>query len=204
MDKIRILLDVDNTIISTDLAIADHYNNFMHNHKNFKIANGEEIYYYDGRTQLPLYSREKFMSIFESDFFWNNVQVKENAKSVIEKLCNDERFDVCLWSYGSLKNLSKKSNFINKHFGKLVEEKILDVILSNNVNVEKHEICDKGIIVDDHHDNLVNKNAYNICFADFGNKDWNKNHDGMFVTNWLDLYELINSIYEFEIRKYYD
>lgn len=191
MDKIRIVIDCDGVILNSDLCMAWEYNSRMFEHPEFVEADGNDIYYYDATMQLPLYSKKDIMNIFESDFFWENVTIKDDCIKSIKKLCDDDRFDVCIWSYGSNVNAYKKRKFLYKHLG-FVD----DIIISNGRVVKKQEVCDGAILIDDLDKNLTNDKAFNICFADKGEKDFNKHFEGIKVNSWNDCMDTIEFIWE--------
>lgn len=205
--KMDVILDMDGTIINSDEAICAYYNNEMHTHPDFVPANSDLIYFYSMKHQCPLWSLEERISAFATDFFWENVTIKENAYDVITRLCNDDRYNVKLWSYGTLKNMAKKSKWLLKDetISALVEEGKLEVLLSTHNTdkpTDKGVICDFGVLLDDHEGNLTNGKAYNIIMADKGTRDFNRHFTGDRVQSWINFEYRVNEIYEKEFLKY--
>ena len=198
--KMNIVIDVDNVILDSDIAICDYYNNEMFNHKDFVPADGEKIYYYNAtRCQMPLFTSKQLVDSFETDFFWDNVMIKPGCIEVIERLCNDVRYNVMGWSYGTMGNLIKKLKFLNVPFGHLVESKKLEIIVSTHNTdepTEKYIAAENGMLLDDLQYNLQSNKTNNVLMFDRGIRDFNKDFDGLKVTSWNDVEFIANYIYE--------
>jgi len=167
--------------------MADHYNNFMFEHDEFVPADGENIYYYDARDEMPLYNQDDVEKIFDSEFFFDNVTIKEGAVDVLTKLKKDNRFNIILWSYGSEQNIARKSLYVKKKLDGLYD----DYLFSSGSIVKKSSMFENHLIIDDHQNNLKNKRAFNICFADRGDRDFNIQFNGVKVESWEEVYRVI-------------
>jgi len=185
MNKLRLFIDFDGTIANSDIGMGDYYNEYFHHLEGFVPADGTKIKEWNAKDQCPLMSGKDIGKLFNSDFFWHNLTIKEGCIEVIEKLCADERFEVIILSVGQNINKSKKAKFIEKHFP-MVKEVML---ISGNI-FNKNEITDKSIVIDDHEDNLMNLNAYKILFYDRGERDFNqKCNEDYRATNWEEVYD---------------
>jgi len=184
-NKIRVYIDADGVILNSDIAMADYYNEYFHDKEGFIPADGTKIKKWNAKDECPLMTGKDIGKLFNSDFFWHNVTIKEGCIESIEKLCNDDRFEVIILSVGQNINKSKKAKFIEKHLP-FVKEVML---ISGNI-FDKNEITDKSIVIDDYEDNLMNPNAYKILFYDRGKRDFNQKCDEDYrATNWDEAYD---------------
>ena len=197
MKKLRVVIDVDGTLINTDDALAKYYNHVFSNHPDFVPADGMKIYYYNCDIQMPLLKGiPSLLKIFDTDFFWNVVELKEGAVEYVRKLVEDERFEVVIWSYGSNSNHLKKRAFLMKHF-----PFVKDIILSNGKLVNKSEVATGGVIIDDHPKNLKNPKAFNILFMDRGIRNYNKDFKGIHACDWEDAYQAVVGYYVWHVEE---
>ena len=100
---------IDGVIANSDVAIADYYNEYFHAEEGFIPADGTKIKEWNAKDQCTLMTGKDIGKLFDSDFFWHNVTIKEGCVDSIEKLCADDRFEVVILSVGQNINKSKKA-----------------------------------------------------------------------------------------------
>lgn len=168
----RIFVDVDGTVLDTTGALADYYNEHYHTEEGFIEADGDLIEVWDAHDQMPLMNGA-IEHIFESDFFWDNVRIKEGAVDIIRGWVEDGE-EVYFLSIGSSTNIAKKTEFLKKHFP-FVHRHIM-LVQNKFMKMDKSIVDMAGaMIIDDHVSNLLTCNAeYKVLFKDLGDKEWNK------------------------------
>lgn len=206
MNKMNIVIDVDSTTIDTIQLACDYYCEIYMDHPDFKKPVAEKVYKWNFEDEMPLFTLQDLDRMFQSKYFFDNVNYFDNAIEVINKLNEDERFNVCFCSIGSSSNISRKSKFLEKTFPTIEQVMLVrpeHVVMCKKIVNMNHTENEPFIFLDDNKDNLIGSNAkYKILYTQFGDnkREWNKDWEGMFATNWNDLYELINSIYDYEFR----
>lgn len=184
MNKMRIVIDVDGVILDTEETMANFYNSEMKDKEGFKPIKGSDIYYYDANGCMPEYTNKDILRIFDSDFFWHNIGIKYGCVEAIDELCEDDRFEVVIWSYGTCTNRIRKLLYLTHMF-----PKVDDIVLSRGSSVMKSEICNDAILIDDLQDNLNNPKAFNVCFTSGIERDYNKDFKGFKAKDWTEVKE---------------
>ena len=209
MNKINIVLDLDSTSWDTIQVACDWYTEKYFKHPEFVQPIPENVFKWNFEDEMPLMTKNDVNEMFQSQFFFDNVKWFDNAVDIINKLHEDERFNVSFCSIGSFKNVSKKTKHVGKTFPTINQTMLVKQDLNNMckkiVNMNYDNI--PTIFVDDSKSNLDGSNAkYKILYTQFGDnkREWNLGWDSMFTTNWNDLYELVNSIYNYEFRIYFE
>ena len=197
MSKLKIFLDVDNTIINSTKAICEWYaDKYDHAIKLHAITNPDwtKVKKWDFSDETPTIPERDIREAFDSDYFFDNVEFFDGAKEVLTKLTNDERFEIIFCSIGTVKNISNKMKFLEEHFPNTTQ-----IMLRNGVKMDKSIVnMEKSVFVDDNQDNLFSSNAkYNVCFS-YDNdldKDWNSKWKGLISEDWLDVLRLCDLVY---------
>jgi len=189
MDKIKFFIDVDNVIINSTKAVCEWFEDKYYwtirggltntpNWKNVKEWNFQD--------EIPTMTKEDIEDVFSSDNFFKFAEFFPNAKEVITELINDDRFEVIFCSIGTVKNISNKMKFLEKHFPNATQ-----IMIKNGVIMDKSLVNMEGaIFIDDNIDNLRSSNSLvKICFT-YDNKldkEWNSGWRGKCVCDWNDL-----------------
>lgn len=185
MDKRKLYLDFDNTIVNTTKRICEMYNEDFKNHPKFREAKWYLVNKYDFSDQCPLMNKETLMKYFDQERFFTGLEYMENALEIIHKL--NEHFSIYIISLGNAKNLSIKERwiydnlpFINKFIG----------CNFNNVNDKAHIDLSDSILIDDCSNNLITSNAQlKILYGDL--YDWNTDWNGIRKWNWYEIYDFL-------------
>ncbi len=164
MDKKRILVDIDDTLINNKWHLA--INSFLGT--NYKR---EEIKHYSiDKYVTDNNERLRFFKTFSGDNFYDGCTVIKDAKRVLKKL--NEVYDVYICS-ACVMNIGKglayanaynaKFQILQKHFPFISPEKF---IFTNNKN-----IISADVIIDDSLFNLHGNVPTKIMFGGFMNED---------------------------------
>lgn len=201
MKKMDLIFDVDNTIIDTVKVLCDYYSEIYSQHPDYVTPIPENVTRWNVESECPLMTLGDILNAFESRFLFDNVDIFDNCVEVINKLNEDERFNVYFCSIGSAVNISNKTRFLKKHFPNVQQIMLVKpgdaVMCKKMVNMN----INHTIFVDDHKNNLEGCNAkYPIMYSQDGltNKEWNEGYTGTIVDNWKILDDLINYIYNIE------
>jgi len=187
MYKRVVIVDFDSTLANSTGSMVKVYKHMCSDMEGYKYIDGDDIYTWDGKKEFPLLSKEKFLSMFEHDIFWDTLELKEDAVEVMRNLNNDDRLHVQIMTVGSPKNIQRKIDFIEKHFG-FIEDK---VYLCGRFNGQKNPYTNDAIILDDHQGNLQNPNAINVLFKDVGEKEFNRDFNGIYVESLKEFEEFV-------------
>jgi 5'(3')-deoxyribonucleotidase len=135
--------------------------------------------------------------VFDSKYFFDNVEFFPQAKEVVTKLINDERFEVIFCSIGTVKNISNKMEFLEKHFPNVTQ-----IMIKNGQEMDKSLVnMNNAMFIDDNTDNLNSSNAsINACFS-YDNcldKEWNIGWGGILESEWIEIYDNLNQLVAFD------
>jgi len=201
--KMDVYIDYDDCVVNSSSMIAAYYNNKYKDHPVFSPAIGSDIYYYDGRKQMPLADKKDILDVFNSDFFFENCKFMPYAEIVINNLNNYGLFNLHIISIGTKENIAKKRKWIKENLPFIEDENIIlieraDCAMGKSEYLPKHS---NFIIIDDHEENLENNSMFRILFTPFGERDYNKHFEGIRLNNWLDFELYCLSCYSY-IEKY--
>jgi 5'(3')-deoxyribonucleotidase len=183
MEKIKLFLDFDSTIVDSLDTYCKVYNELYKNREEFIKAKPSKVERYDLRDECPLV--ENINDIFASEMFFNKLEfINRNTKNVIKQL--SEIYNIYICSIGVPKNLSLKVMWLNKHLP-FVDNYIL---LSNGKNkcAMNKSIVDmsNAVFIDDVASNLISSNA-KWKFV-FGTKyEWNEKATEERLFDWSDV-----------------
>ena len=100
----KIFVDFDDTLVKSRRAIVKCVNDMFHLSRT-----EDDITDWGFRSLKSDFTRKDVEGLFESDTFWNNVELYEGA---VETLKGHE---VHLCTVGTKKNLQRKAEFLSKH-----------------------------------------------------------------------------------------
>lgn len=178
MSKIKLFVDIDNTIINTNKAFCEVYNSLYRFHPDFKKADYTKVTNYSFSCECPLVSNP--LELFEEELFFDVCEfINDNTYEVLKEL--NQKYKIIVLSIGTPKNLANKAYWL--------EEKlpfINDYILINNSNciMDKSIVnAEDSIIIDDMPSNLRTSNAETkILFGKIFS--WNNGWQGEHCMNW--------------------
>jgi len=178
MQKKRIFLDFDGTIVNSRKAYCDVYSQLYSECEHYEHPSWRDVTEWDLSKMCPL-SRE---DLFDHDLLFYYLEFMNGAKSKLEKLSTD--FDIIICTIGTYDNISKKSQWIKNHLPYIKKT----IFINHGRNHMDKSIIDMsgGIIIDDVSSNLHNSNAeIKICFGD--EFEWNKDWLGKRCHSWCEL-----------------
>lgn len=190
MDKLKLFIDCDDTILNSSVAVIDIINKKYN--KNSNISFLKDWNYNSIESTL---TKKDVYEIYESMDFWNSIKINEDFKKHYTNIIKN--FDVCFISKGTQKNLELKELFLKREFGKdvcFVGVKIFPGFYNEEKN--KVDMC-QGIQIDDRSDELRSTNAkLKILLKNYRNFKWNKpieNLDNLYVVNdWDQIFEILD------------
>jgi 5'(3')-deoxyribonucleotidase len=185
MNKTKLFLDMDNTIINTIKSFCECYNDLYQFRPGFKEACWCNVEKYNMKDECPLILNKN--DIFGSYLFFQKAEfINENTYDVIKKL--NEKYQVIICTIGIPKNLSFKSLWVEERLP-FIDDYIL--IKNSNCKMDKSIVnMSNSIFVDDYTDNLDSSNAaYKIVFGDEYSWSQTKNYTRCF--NWTDIEKLL-------------
>lgn len=185
MNKQKLFIDFDSTIIHSIKAYCDTYNLALRYHPEFKEAKWWLVEKWDLKDQCPLVKSVE--DIFASEIFFDYADfINDNTKEIIEKLC--DKYDVITCSIGTIRNIQLKLDWLNDNIP-CIKNHIMLVKYGCTMNKETVNMQD-SIFIDDVKSNLDSSNAnIKICFGD--TYDWNKDFNGIHCINWTDIGEML-------------
>lgn len=180
-NKLKILIDLDSTIINTSKMIINLHNKLNPNNKIEYIKDC-------GWKFEPMIKTDEELSelfkLFDHKDFYNDVIYTKNAKEVIDKIAKEYEVVICSKHNDSRKPITKK--FIDKEFHNC------KLVFVDNFEDKAKIDCD--FIIDDKIECLNgfnNKDTIRICF---GKYQWNKEYNGIRYCDWKEIYNCIESI----------
>ena len=189
MEKIKVYIDADDTILDSSVAIIDILN--KKNNTNKTIHDLRDWNYRDIDGTM---NGDKILELYESEEFFNTVKVKENVKDYLKEII--EKISVFIVSKGTQKNLNKKEEFFKKELGIPFNFKGLSFTEGQDFNKSSVDMRN-GIQIDDRMDCLRHTNAaVKILLRNNANYSWNipdVNMENLYVVNsWEEIQEIIN------------
>lgn len=185
MSKIKLFLDVDNTITNSSKAICKSYNFLYKDEKGFKPANWIENEKYNFSEICPLINNPA--KLFRDELFFRYLEfMGDNTCDIIRKL--NEKYQVIICSIGHPKNISLKSLWLNDKLS-FIKDYIL--LYNDGCKMDKSIVdMSNGIFIDDCTSNLDSSNAeLKVIFGD--EYEWSQTKDYTRCWNWTDVAKLL-------------
>lgn len=190
MEKIKLFLDFDSTIVNTSEVGLDILNERYGT--NYKL---KDLKKYDYSDLFPDVGIMVVSKILYSDEFFDRLKFIDGVLDFIEP--NRKKFDFYIVTRSNYTVDRKKMQWINLNFPENISPKLISVLPWQTKRcVDMHG----GIFIDDVYDNLEKSNAsVRILFAPNPESEWSKykNLDNFYVTSsWKD----INKILDFMVK----
>lgn len=193
MNKPKLIFDMDGVLIDTNKAICSIYvGEYYDNTQNFKFPDYKKVNEWNYKDECPLFKEGEVEKIFDSNTFWQFVNLMPDTEEVLNELHKDFTLVVC--TIGSFNNIKNKIIYIKENLPMIDE--IVPIAKKNNLIMDKQivNMSDALLFIDDHQDNLNLSNCPNkVCFGDV--KSWNKDWQGDRVKNMKELYKYIKEGY---------
>lgn len=181
MDKTKLYLDFDNTIINATQKFCSIYNRTYRYHPDFIPAKWECVDRWDFKDEAPLVTNVE--DIFKSRMFFEDLPfINDNTYEVLKEL--NEKYHIIIASIGTYGNISLKSQWIGEYLP-FIKDSIF--LVNGGSKMDKSLIdMNNSIFIDDVVSNLNSSNAkHKIAFGDV--HSWNENWTGKRCYNWADV-----------------
>ena len=184
MDKIKLFLDFDSTLVNTNEVALNILNNKYGT--SYKI---EELKKYDYSDLFPDVNSMILKRIFESDELFENITFVEYCFDYIELHPDD--FDITIVTKSTENIDPKKALWLNENFPSGLDYRV--EFIRPYESKSKVDMSG-GIFIDDVTDNLLESNApMNILYAP-NKTEWNtvaSNTNLFVVSSWNEINEIL-------------
>ena len=182
----RILVDIDNTCIDSNLEIIRQYREYTN---DYKIPYVEKDISWDFSPVIDsnIWDGNKITKTFSSKEFYNNVKLKNDCNYVLNKLISLGH-EVIIVTKPSKNGLDLRIDFINKNIPNT------SVIFLMQDNFDK-SIINGDIIIDDVLESHKGDRKLNLLFGNYGynndkqKKEWEKKNNKQLIRckNWREV-----------------
>ena len=189
----RILVDIDNTCIDSNLEIIRQYREYTN---DYKIPYIEKDIGWDFSPVIDsnIWGDNKITKTFSSKEFYNNVKLKNDCSYVLNKLISLGH-EVIIVTKPSKNGLDLRIDFINKNIPNT------SVIFLMQDNFDK-SIINGDIIIDDVLESHKGNRKLNLLFGNYGynndkqKKEWEKKNNKQLIRckNWKEVLAQIEKI----------
>lgn len=189
----RILVDIDNTCIDSNLEIIRQYREYTN---DYKILYVEKDIGWDFSPVIDsnIWDGNKITKTFSSKEFYNNVKLKNDCNYVLNKLISLGH-EVIIVTKPSKNGLDLRIDFINKNIPNT------SVIFLMQDNFDK-SIINGDIIIDDVLESHKGDRKLNLLFGNYGynndkqKKEWEKKNNKQLIRckNWKEVLAQIEKI----------
>lgn len=199
--KQKFFIDFDDTMVCSSEGFYQTYKQWFGHLPEFKETNIKDNNDWNFINCCPLLegNTENVNDIFASKDFFNNLEPQPHCQDILNKY--KDVYDYVLVSIGTPWNLKHKMDYVNMYF-----PMVQDLILLNtkHLKMNKSLVNMSGIgnvFLDDHQDNLNSAEVSNsVLFKSMGIKKWNKDWQGISVTNWDGVDSLLNKYMNWSSR----
>ena len=189
----RILVDIDNTCIDSNLEIIRQYREYTN---DYKIPYVEKDIGWDFSPVIDsnIWDGNKITKTFSSKEFYKNVKLKNDCKYVLNKLISLGH-EVIIVTKPSKNGLDLRIDFINKNIPNT------SVIFLMQESFDK-SIINGDIIIDDVLESHKGDRKLNLLFGNYGynndkqKKEWEKKNNKQLIRckNWKEVLAQIEKI----------
>lgn len=189
----RILVDIDNTCIDSNLEIIRQYREYTN---DYKIPYVEKDIGWDFSPIIDsnIWDGNKITKTFSSKEFYDNVKLKNDCNYVLNKLISLGH-EVIIVTKPSKNGLDLRIDFINKNIPNT------SVIFLMQDNFDK-SIINGDIIIDDVLESHKGDRKLNLLFGNYGynndkqKKEWEKKNNKQLIRckNWKEVLTQIEKI----------
>lgn len=192
MNKPKLFLDFDGTVVDSISAYYQVYYDKYKDHKDFKSINPNNCIKWDLSDIAPL-AKDNIQDIFSNCLFFYYLKPFPNVIEILQKL--KEKYQIIIVSIGTYDNISNKCIYINENFS-FIDDFI--GIVNKDIKMDKscinmNESNDNpNIFIDDNADNLLSVQYPNLIRYCYGDKrtEWNSKWldiKGRQLRNWLEV-----------------
>lgn len=179
----RIIFDVDNTLIDSKRIIVDIYNKKYNQNVNHELCNTWEF------KELPLTNPKEITGWFNSEDFFSGIHEITGMKQLVYSLYN-EGHEIVMCSYcGSEQGIQLKRRYLECNYP--FAELVLLQLGQDDSKLDKSAVVG-DIIIDDNLNAISSSSCANkMVFGDYG---WNNTTEYIKVKNARELREELNKI----------
>ena len=182
----RILVDIDNTCIDSNLEIIRQYREYTNDYK-IPYVEKDINWNFSPVIDSNKWDCNKITKTFSSKEFYNNVKLKNDCNYVLNKLINLGH-EVIIVTKPSKNGLDLRIDFINKNIPNT------SVIFLMQDNFDK-SIINGDIIIDDVLESHKGDRKLNLLFGNYGynndkqKKEWEKKNNKQLIRckNWKEV-----------------
>ena len=185
-----ILVDMDDVLENLQEAWIKRLNEIFERNVDWtKVTNWSvELYY-------PSLTRKQILSPLFEDNFWNTVKPKEDAIKILKKL-HEENYSIYLVTSSAYATLNNKFSQALWPYFPFIDEN--HIIITNCKQLIRGQV-----LIDDGIHNFIDKpfkpSYYKILFTANTNKNYNTfSTDITRVSNWYEIYSIIEGLFEIE------
>lgn len=179
--KIKILIDMDDTIENLDQAWVD----WLNSRYSLSVKH-DDIDCWGIHKKFPGLTENQVYSILYLEDFWKTVQPKSDAVYYVNKLFEDG-YDIYLCTNSDIKTIEMKAkNIIDVYFPYLRDRVIL---------ISEKQMLKADFLIDDNPDNLIGGTYNKIMFLCPHNKNLSKDDKRqmyLITDSWEDIYNAID------------
>lgn len=172
----KIVLDLDNTILDTPYTIVELWNKLNPN-RQLKYVEDIEWDFSNILEGTDVTLTELF-TLFDNEGFYDNAVVFEGAIDVINEISQRHEVIICSKHDEIRKDITTK--WINKTFPNV------KIMFVDNFENKKDLECD--LIIDDKLESLGGKAKLSVCYGDY---KWNQEWQKVRVTKWCQVKSII-------------
>lgn len=187
VSKLKLYLDCDDTITNSSETVVKIICKRYGINKTIK-----DLKDFEYKSIYKNITTEEVINIYESDEFWETVDLKDDFKSVKDQL--KELFDINIVTCGTEINFKKKKCFIDRH----LDVPMIGISIHKEKRFDKSEIdMLSGIQIDDNHKCLQTNASIKVLLKDFRINNLHKEfveagEENMYVVrDWFELLQLL-------------
>ena len=200
--KLKIYVDYDDCVCKSSDRISEFARLKYGNDPNFKYVKGCDILTWNA-SEIPQLTLEDMSEVFSSAWFFETCELHDDCKEVLEKLAQDERYELAFCSIGSSDNIALKTQYLNKHFPFIHRHYFIVQNGTHNIIMDKSKIVNDGMCIDDHQKNLASA-KYPVLFSDRGITEWNKDvyysEKVIYMNRWKQIEHIAEECWKRENR----
>jgi 5'(3')-deoxyribonucleotidase len=190
--KKDLYVDFDSTIVNSEQAVCDIYNERYADDPEFVPASGEKVVDWGFLTQCPLIHRDHedgFAAVaatFGTEAFFEHLTFYPDAREGLE--CLSRWYNLVICTSATPENASRKVLWIEEHLPFIDE--IIILINKNSEGVGKGRVpmMEEGaIFIDDHPENLHSTRAGRKILYKYKETTFNQEWEGERVSSWKEL-----------------
>ena len=187
----KIIIDIDNVVVDS-ISTLVNIHNYRHPENKYLNINKNCGWNFEGLLDRELTTEEVngMINNFEDELFYeDNISVLEkDVVEVINDLSN--KYDIIFCSRQSTNRSLRTINHFSKIFPNTYYLKAPDFNKSEMFDIFDNDIL---CVIDDRIDCLESFKGiskYLICYGDY---KWNKEWNGERITNWKEIYKILES-----------